>query len=104
MWGTPEGKHRNVSHLYIMDYLYVFAWSHTFVYVFLMHLHFLFICLHLFVWHCHNLQCDSRLSHHLPPLECTGKWGPNDKSLFGPPGKFTIFSYLMFLTNFSICF
>jgi hypothetical protein len=67
--GTPEGKHGNVSRLNIKDYLYVFAWSRTYVYAFLMCLYFSFICLHLFVWHCHNLQRNLHLSHHQLPLE-----------------------------------
>ena len=39
-----------------MDHLYLFAWPHAFVYAFLMCLHFLFICLHVFVLHCHNVE------------------------------------------------
>ena len=43
-----------------MDHLYLFAWPHAFVYAFLTCLHFSFICLHVFVLHCHNVE---RVSH-----------------------------------------
>ena len=43
--GKPKGKHGNASRLNITDYLYVFAWSRTFVYMFTLLVYmFTFIC------------------------------------------------------------
>ena len=76
------------------DHLYLFAWPCAFIYMFLMCLHFLFICLHVFVLHCHNVEHVSHLvplpqPPWLPPLE----QGPNNERCRSGPGNYLLLTF-----------
>ena len=94
MWGTPKWKGLKVKCNMSMDCLYLFAWPHAFVYTFLTHLHFLFICLHIFVLCCHNVEHISHLiSLPQPPWLPLLEQGPNDKRCCLGPGNYLLLTF-----------